>query len=455
MISVFHGFAPSVVRGPPVTAVIPSSRRGSGSLSRLLFSLTTMLGFYYILLWAPLYAALVGADTDPLLIDCYRWDGGVTANNTKCPNSNACCGPTATCLSNRLCHNVGDGPDLFVRGPCAVKGWDPDCAQICQYDELGGVFPRVTICADGSLCCNNDPQCCQDGKGVFLDEAGNIASARATAATTSYPPLGGGPSRYTLTPSASTTTTTTAPSGVGGGGGGSSSSSNSNNNNNNPSSISASSFTSEPAGTAAATASSAPSTATRTTATDQPPSGALGSFSTPGSISEDDGGGGGGNTTGFKIGLGLGIPLSVLVTACVVYYLAARRHRSHFVSSSSSGVGGGGGDSPASYYQHPSSLPPQQPQYPGSAPHSPGPGPGPGPAYYVYSGTAKGMGTGTAGQQPAVAVVPVEAQGQSAAELDAVGAGPNGAREERYYNHGVEMARGWYAPGGPGGVVKS
>ncbi|KAL2166041.1 hypothetical protein VTG60DRAFT_3406 [Thermothelomyces hinnuleus] len=395
-----------------------------------------MLRYYYILLWAPLYAALVGAETDPLLIDCYRWDGGVTANNTKCPNSNACCGPTATCLSNRLCHNVGDGPDLFVRGPCAVKGWDPDCAQICQYDELGGIFPRVTICADGSLCCNNDPQCCQDGKGVFLDEAGNIASARATAATTSYPPLGGGPSRYTLTPSASTTTTPTTRSG-----------SSSSGSNNSPSSIRASWFTSDPGGASAATASSAPSTATRTTAIDHPPSG-VGSSSNSGSISEDDDNGGGDNTTGYKIGLGLGIPLSVLMTACVVYYLAARRHRSHFVSSSTSG--GGGGDSPASYYQHPS-PPPQQKQYPSSASHSPGPG----PAYYVYSGTAKGTGTGTAGQQPAVAVSPVEAQGQSAAELDAGGAGPNGAREERYYNHGVEMAQGWYAPGGPDCVVKS
>jgi hypothetical protein len=86
-----------------------------------------------VLLSISLYSAAASAAKDPLLIDCYRWDGAVAANNTKCPNSNACCGPTATCLSNRLCANVGDGPNLWVRGPCAVKGWDPDCAQICKY----------------------------------------------------------------------------------------------------------------------------------------------------------------------------------------------------------------------------------------------------------------------------------------------------------------------------------
>ena len=42
----------------------------------------------------------------------YRWDGAVSPNNTKCPNSDACCGPKATCLSNRLCGNPRDAPNL-------------------------------------------------------------------------------------------------------------------------------------------------------------------------------------------------------------------------------------------------------------------------------------------------------------------------------------------------------
>jgi len=98
----------------------------------------------YNLLWVAiltslfaLYPAGISAQ-DSLLIDCYYYDQDrVVSNQTKCPNSNACCGPRATCLSNRLCHNAGDDENTFVRGPCAVKSengnWDPQCAQICLY----------------------------------------------------------------------------------------------------------------------------------------------------------------------------------------------------------------------------------------------------------------------------------------------------------------------------------
>ncbi|KAL2019029.1 hypothetical protein VTK56DRAFT_10133 [Thermocarpiscus australiensis] len=222
----------------------------------------------------PLYPAAVSAQSS-LLIDCYRFDGVVSPNNTRCPNSNACCGPRATCLSNRLCANPGDGPNLWVRGPCAVKGWDDSCAQVCLYNETrGGIFPRVVSCADGSLCCDEDPQCCQDGRGVFLDESGNRASARATAATTSYPPVSDGLGRFTLTPSTSVVSTTTA---------GFTSST---------SSLSISSTPSRP--DSAATSSTSPVVGA--------PSGS------------DD-------SIALKVGLGLGIPLAVLLTACLVYCL--------------------------------------------------------------------------------------------------------------------------------------
>lgn len=70
------------------------------------------------------------------LIDCYGRNGRAYANNTRCPGSNACCGSEATCLSNRLCHNPNDGPNTFVRGPCAVDPFDSGtCAQICLYGE--------------------------------------------------------------------------------------------------------------------------------------------------------------------------------------------------------------------------------------------------------------------------------------------------------------------------------
>ena len=85
-----------------------------------------------LLLLATLHASVVSAQ-DSLLINCYRWDVAVSPNNTRCPNSNACCGPKATCLSNRLCANPGDAPNIWVRGSCAVRGWDGACAQVCKY----------------------------------------------------------------------------------------------------------------------------------------------------------------------------------------------------------------------------------------------------------------------------------------------------------------------------------
>lgn len=75
---------------------------------------------------------------------------------------------------------------------------------------LGGKLPRVVVCDDGSLCCDNDAGCCTRGLGIFLDESGNRISSRATAATTSYPPNPtGGTARITLTPATSATSTTT------------------------------------------------------------------------------------------------------------------------------------------------------------------------------------------------------------------------------------------------------
>jgi hypothetical protein len=89
-----------------------------------------------VILLVSIYAPAVQAE-DSLLIDCYRFEGTVSPNNTKCPNSNACCGPKAICLSNGLCANPGDATNYWVRGPCAVKGWDDSCAQICKYSMCG------------------------------------------------------------------------------------------------------------------------------------------------------------------------------------------------------------------------------------------------------------------------------------------------------------------------------
>ncbi|KAM0279203.1 hypothetical protein ACHAQH_004748 [Verticillium albo-atrum] len=127
-------------------------------------------------------------------ITCYGVGGKEYANNYKCPGSNACCGSLDQCLPNRLCKSSGLSDDIFIRGPCSTDPYDEkECAKICVYNEREsskGRFPQVTICEDGSFCCNNDAQCCERGRGTFLDERGNIidgpessSSSRSSAPT--------------------------------------------------------------------------------------------------------------------------------------------------------------------------------------------------------------------------------------------------------------------------------
>ncbi len=125
----------------------------------------------------------------------------------------------------------------------------------------GGLFPRVTPCADGSFCCNNSPQCCSNGQGVFMDSLGHIVSSSVSGVITSYPPVDGtGVARFTVTP---TTSTSTFP------------------------------------GTSTPSTTSDPGTSLPASS---PPS------QTAVSSSVD--------TVGLKVGLGLGIPLAVLVSVC-------------------------------------------------------------------------------------------------------------------------------------------
>jgi hypothetical protein len=49
-----------------------------------------------------------------------------------------------------------------------------------QADSTTGFVPVVTTCADGSYCCDNDPQCCSAGRGAWLDDSGQqVASPPA------------------------------------------------------------------------------------------------------------------------------------------------------------------------------------------------------------------------------------------------------------------------------------
>lgn len=90
-----------------------------------------LAAFHLLFIWFSFHG--VHAESEADQITCFYYDGVAAENNTLCPGSNACCGYQATCLSNRLCHNPSDSEGTYVRGPCAIDGWDSSCAQICLY----------------------------------------------------------------------------------------------------------------------------------------------------------------------------------------------------------------------------------------------------------------------------------------------------------------------------------
>ncbi|KAK4457122.1 hypothetical protein QBC42DRAFT_350718 [Cladorrhinum samala] len=257
---------------------------------------------------------------------CWGFDGRQMVNNRVCPGSKSCCGESATCLSNRLCHNDGDPANLWIRGPCFTKGWNEtsaECPQICAYSETEtNRMPRVTMCSDGSLCCDNEKNCCAQGKGIFLDESGNRVFARATGATTSYPPDTSSTSSRTATSSTSAASTGTTTTGA--------------------ASASGTQTSSDPNGAGGFTATGFGPSSTAQATTDS-----------SSSSSDSD-------TVGLKVGLGLGIPLAVLISGLLVFLFlrkrnAAARQAGHGGEAGAAAGGGldGGSDSssPGAYYQ--------------------------------------------------------------------------------------------------------
>lgn len=245
--------------------------------------------FLGIFLCNALFPLLTLADGTVGIV-CYGYNGLSYVNNTKCPGSNACCGYQATCISNRLCHNPGDPEGTYVRGPCANDLWDSTCAQVCLFNEteaLGGFLPRVSQCGDGSWCCTNDPTCCSNGRGVFLDSDGNSALAEGTK-TVSYPPVSGsGIERYTKS------TSTTAPSTT-------------------PSTTSTTLIST--------TLSSVTPQATSTTSSAPTTTGSSASLDSPGDEDDDSG-------TKIGLGVGLGVPLAAIVAGLSVWLVLRRKRR--------------------------------------------------------------------------------------------------------------------------------
>lgn len=103
-----------------------------------------------------LHSTQVFAESTSDAITCFYYDGEQAANNTLCPGSSSCCGITATCVSNRLCHNAGDASNIYVRGPCAVNpatnGWDSSCAQVCLYGRCYHLCCKACIAAGLATC---------------------------------------------------------------------------------------------------------------------------------------------------------------------------------------------------------------------------------------------------------------------------------------------------------------
>ena len=134
---------------------------------------------------------------------------------------------------------------------------------------MNGLFPRVIVCADGSLCCNDDEQCCAKGNGVFIDNDGRLADI-APETTYSY-----GPDRTVSGYRTNTHSTSTT------------------------------SVTSETTSAAAETTSA----------------------SNDKSNDGDDDGDSGDDGQGLKIGLGVGIPVAALLVAALVGFFFWRRRR--------------------------------------------------------------------------------------------------------------------------------
>jgi hypothetical protein len=69
----------------------------------------------------------------------------------------------------------------------SVLGWHWTKRRIVYTDNPTGYLPRVDICPDGSYCCDNDPTCCVDKQGFFLNSDG-VVTARANQTTTTTTP---------------------------------------------------------------------------------------------------------------------------------------------------------------------------------------------------------------------------------------------------------------------------
>ncbi|KAI0126118.1 hypothetical protein BJ170DRAFT_633849 [Xylariales sp. AK1849] len=169
-----------------------------------------------------IFAILALAQAADSNITCYGVNGLPYPDQVQCPGSNACCSADVpdACLSNRLCRSPKVPDGVLIRGPCTSQEYDFEtCAQVCVYNETAyaNLFPRVTVCSDGSLCCSNQQStCCEDGLGVFINNDGvlvssSTASSSSASATTSSTQTIDASHPTTEPPEAATTSPTSVP----------------------------------------------------------------------------------------------------------------------------------------------------------------------------------------------------------------------------------------------------
>lgn len=171
----------------------------------------------FALALAAFFATTVRSET------CYSYMGFEVEDQQFCKGSGACCGVNDQCMPNRLCRSRGSADNVLVRGPCSSESWDKErnCAEICNFstwpsvflfvcsifrncmlsryylllDEVeqntglqDSVFPRVEICDEGVYCCRQGSASCCDRESrlVFLNEDGARLSSQplSTASTT-------------------------------------------------------------------------------------------------------------------------------------------------------------------------------------------------------------------------------------------------------------------------------
>nr|POE74682.1 hypothetical protein CFP56_37213 [Quercus suber] len=95
---------------------------------------------------------------------CYNERGNQTGDSPcDSSSSNQCCGSGYECLDNGLCQK--NGTTAFAQGSCTDIGF-ASCLDFCAMSEIDGTT-KVSSCGGNSWCCGG-PDCCDDNTTTTL-----------------------------------------------------------------------------------------------------------------------------------------------------------------------------------------------------------------------------------------------------------------------------------------------